>query len=50
MRSNYWIAEYSESKSQIPNIHNQITKQIADELKIELTDKQVNILSESRTS
>lgn len=44
-----WMAEYSEPKSQIPNIHNQITKQIADELKIELTDKQVNILSGSRT-
>jgi len=44
-----WIAEYSESKSQLPNIHNRITEQIADELKIELTAKQVILLSESRT-
>lgn len=43
------MAEYTETKSQIPNIHNRITKQIANELKIELTDKQVNILSGSRT-
>jgi len=44
-----WNTEYSESKSQLPNIHNRITKQIAAELKIELTAKQVSILSESRT-
>ena len=44
-----WNAEYSESKSQLPNIHNQITKQIADELKIELTADQISLLSESRS-
>ena len=44
-----WIAEYSESKSQIPNLHNRITQQFADEFKIELTADQVSLLSESRT-
>ncbi len=44
-----WIAEYSESKSQIPNIHNRITKQIAVELKIELTTDQASVLAERRT-
>jgi len=44
-----WVAEYSEAKSQIPNIHNLITKQIADELKIELTADQDSLLSVSRT-
>ena len=44
-----WIAEYSESKSQIPNIHNRITKQIADGLKIELSPEKEKRLAESRT-
>ena len=44
-----WIAEYNESKSQLPNIHNLITKQIADELKIELTADQASLLAERRT-
>jgi tetratricopeptide (TPR) repeat protein len=44
-----WFAEYSESKSQLPNIHNRITKQIADELKIELTADQASLLAERRT-
>jgi TolB-like protein/Tfp pilus assembly protein PilF len=43
-----WIAEYQESKSQIPNLHNRITKQIADEVKIELTADEEHLLAESR--
>ena len=44
-----WIAEYQESKSQILNLHNRITKQIADEVKIELTTDEERLLAESRT-
>jgi tetratricopeptide (TPR) repeat protein len=44
-----WIAEYRESKSQIPNLHNQVTKKIAEELKIELTADVQRLLAESRT-
>lgn len=43
-----WNAEYRESKGQMPNLHNQITKQIADHLKIELTTDEEIVLSESR--
>lgn len=44
-----WIAEYRESKSQIFNLHNLITKQISDEVKIELTADEDRLLAESRT-
>ncbi|MCK4991675.1 MAG: hypothetical protein KAS29_14355, partial [Bacteroidales bacterium] len=43
-----WNAEYRESKGRIPNLHNQVTKQIADHLKIELTDDEELLLAESR--
>jgi adenylate cyclase len=43
-----WSAEYRESKGRIPNLHNQVTKQIADRLKIELTADEELLLSESR--
>ena len=32
-----WVADYKEEKSQILNLYNQVTKQIADEVMIELT-------------
>ncbi|MCD4710312.1 MAG: hypothetical protein K8R52_05655 [Bacteroidales bacterium] len=44
-----WIADYKEEKSQILNLYNRITKQIADEVKIELTADEDRLLVESRT-
>jgi tetratricopeptide (TPR) repeat protein len=43
-----WNAEYRESKGRMPNLHNQVTKQIADHLKIELTTDEELLLAESR--
>jgi len=43
-----WNAEYRESKGQMPNLHNQVTRQIADHLKIELTADENLVLSETR--
>ena len=45
-----WFAEYSEPKSNILNLNNRITKQIADEVKITLTLDQERLLAESRTA
>jgi TolB-like protein/tetratricopeptide (TPR) repeat protein len=44
-----WMSDYKEEKSQILNLYNRITKQIADEVKIELTPGEKSILAESRT-
>ncbi len=44
-----WIADYKEDKSQINNLFNQITKQIADEIMIELTPEEERLLAKSRT-
>jgi len=44
-----WIADYKEEKSQILNLYNRVTKQIADEVKIELTPEEELLLAESRT-
>ena len=44
-----WIADYKEDKSQIFNLYNQVTKQIADEIMIELTPEEERILAKSRT-
>jgi len=44
-----WISEYDEPKSQILNLQNRVTKQIADEVKIELTADKEAILAETRT-
>jgi len=44
-----WIADYKEDKSQIINLYNKITKQIADEIMIELTPEEERILAKSRT-
>ena len=32
-----WVGDFSEDKSQILNLYNRITRQIADEVKVELT-------------
>ena len=44
-----WIAEYKEDKSQIVNLYNQITKQIADEIMIELSPEEKRLFAKSRT-
>ena len=43
-----WVAEYKEEKNQILNLYNRITKQIASEVKIELTPKEESLLTESK--
>ena len=45
-----WIADYKEDKSQIFNLYNQVTKQIADEIMIELTPEEERIFTKSRTA
>jgi len=44
-----WNAEYKEEKSQILNLYNRITRQIADKVKIELTVGEEHSLAKSRT-
>lgn len=43
-----WIADYKEDKSQILNLLNQITRQIAEEVMIELTPEEEKLLAKSR--
>ena len=44
-----WIGDYREDKRQILNLFNRITKQVADEVMIELTPEEERLLSKSRT-
>jgi TolB-like protein len=44
-----WVADYREDKSQMMNLFNRITKQIASELMIKLTPEEVNLLARSVT-
>jgi adenylate cyclase len=44
-----WVGNYREEKSQILNLYNRITKQIADQVSIELTPDEESLLAESRT-
>ncbi|MEN8228581.1 MAG: hypothetical protein ABFS38_10545 [Bacteroidota bacterium] len=44
-----WIAEYKEEKSQILNLYNRVTKQIANEVRIELSPDEERVLTQSRT-
>jgi TolB-like protein len=44
-----WSEEYREAKGQIQNLYNRITKQIADEVKIELTTGEEALLAETIT-
>jgi hypothetical protein len=43
------MAEYKEKKSQIMSLYNRVTKQIADEVKVQLTPKEEQLLAESKT-
>lgn len=44
-----WVEDYKEEKSQILNLYNRITRQIANEVRIGLTPDEDRILSEDRT-
>ena len=44
-----WIGEFKEEKSQILNLYNQVTKQIAAEIKISLTPQEEAVLAQTRT-
>jgi len=42
-----WVAEYSEDKSKILSLWNRITKQIAEQVKVELTPEEERLLAKS---
>lgn len=44
-----WVADFKEEKSQILNLYNRISRQIADEIMIELTPEEERLLSRTRT-
>ena len=44
-----WVGTYKEDKRQIKNLYNQITKQIAEEVKVKLTPEEEEIFSKSET-
>ncbi len=44
-----WLAEYRVEKSQILNLNNEITRQIADEIMVELTPEEERLLNRDRT-
>jgi adenylate cyclase len=44
-----WVTDYREDRRNILNLYNRITKQIAEELKVELTDKEETLLADART-
>jgi len=44
-----WVADYREDRRNILSLYNQITKQIAEEVKVELTDEEETLLADART-
>lgn len=44
-----WSADYREEKSQILNLYNRVTKQIASEVRIELSADEERVLNKDRT-
>ncbi|MCP4314051.1 MAG: hypothetical protein GY790_22590, partial [Bacteroidetes bacterium] len=44
-----WVGDYREDKRQILNLFNRLTRQVADEVKIELTPEEERLLSKSKT-
>jgi tetratricopeptide (TPR) repeat protein len=44
-----WSADYREEKSQILNLYNQVTKQIASEVRIELSPDEQRVLDQNRS-
>ncbi len=45
-----WISDFREPKSQLPNLTNSITKEIAEEVNVKLTANEEHMLAESRTA
>jgi len=43
-----WVGEYREEKGQILNLYSRVTKQIAEEVRIELTENEEIVLSKNR--
>ena len=43
-----WSADYRQEKSQILNLYNRVTRQIAQEVKVELTPGEERVLNQSR--
>jgi TolB-like protein/Tfp pilus assembly protein PilF len=44
-----WIGEYKEDRSKIMNLYNRVTKQIADEVKVQLSSEEEELLTRSRS-
>ncbi len=44
-----WVGDYREDKRQILNLFNRLTRQVADEVMIELTPEEERLLSKSKT-
>ncbi len=44
-----WVAEYKEDRRNILGLYNRITKQIAEEVKVELTPEEETLLASART-
>lgn len=44
-----WVGDFSEDKRQILNLYNRLTRQVADEVKVELTPEEERLLARSRT-
>ena len=44
-----WTSDYREEKSQILHLYNRVTRQIADEVRVELSPNEERILNEART-
>jgi TolB-like protein/Tfp pilus assembly protein PilF len=44
-----WIGDYHEDKGKVLNLYNAITKQIADEVRIELTPEEERLLAKKQT-
>jgi len=44
-----WVEEYHEEKSQILKLYNRMSRKIADELKVNLTQQEETLLAESRS-
>jgi TolB-like protein len=44
-----WVGDFLEDKSEFINLYNQITKKIADEVKVELTPEEYRLMERSRS-
>jgi TolB-like protein len=44
-----WVADYREPKGELLNLYNRITREVADKVRIELTEGEQEIFAENRT-